>query len=135
MRMESGVAALLALVFVSCSHDHDVQEATTALSNTAPTQVDLLAPTVHRDLLDFGILQKTCALYVAVRSSALERSPCLRPRSGRQHGAMELLPRRKEGGLQGEHQRRWRNVVTGIDWPHGDAIAVANEELQQTSSH
>ena len=72
MRAEPLIALLLIPPFISCGYDHDAAVAMDTQQLEHPIGVfDPLAG-VERDLLDFNILQSTCALYVALRSSAWE---------------------------------------------------------------
>ncbi len=72
MRLERLTILLLFVVSVSCaSHQEEMVADGTDQPEKAILAFDPLAG-VQRDLLDFNILQQTCALYVALRSSAWE---------------------------------------------------------------
>ena len=72
MRFERLTILVLLVVFVSCASDQDEFAVDgTSQREEAISAFDPLAGVQH-DLLDFNILQQTCALYVALRSSAWE---------------------------------------------------------------
>lgn len=69
------VGFLFALIFIAvylvCVHQGDIDMA----NNTATeelTDVHPNASTAAREVLEFDLVQRTCAMYVAVRSMALE---------------------------------------------------------------
>jgi hypothetical protein len=128
MRVEHLAAALLAFAFASCSHDQRVQETTTALRTKVPAQVHLLAPIAHRDLLDFGILQKTCALYVAVRSSAWKGPLAFGREVDDSMVQWNFCPGGKKVACKVSTTASGDTVITGIDWPHGEVAVLEGAE-------
>jgi hypothetical protein len=79
MRTASFTAAFLSLLFVSCAREPDAEPVVPAAGKITDT---LLSEHPVRErladaktaVLDFNIIQRTCALYVAVRSSAWQES-------------------------------------------------------------
>lgn len=72
MRVESLVALMLITPFCSCSD----QETGTSM---VPDPADRLAlrtnsANLKKELMEFDIVQRTCAMYVAVRSRAIDES-------------------------------------------------------------
>ncbi|MCB0769734.1 MAG: hypothetical protein KDC00_04940 [Flavobacteriales bacterium] len=70
MHYQNPLFPLLLIPFLACSVQSDRERSVEGSRTTELLHVDDLAAAAGPDLLDFGILQKTCALYVAVRSSA-----------------------------------------------------------------
>ncbi len=72
MRVESLVAWMLITPFCSCS---DQQAGTSVLLDPADRLgVEMNSANLKRKLMEFDIAQRTCAMYVAVRSRAIDES-------------------------------------------------------------
>lgn len=72
MRVESLIAWMLVTPFCSCSD----QDAGTSIASDPAARLALRMNSANRkiELMEFDIVQRTCAMYVAVRSRAIDES-------------------------------------------------------------
>jgi hypothetical protein len=117
MRTNSLLASLLLLPFLSCSVEHGrVPSAETR----APLPVGDLAAAAGPDLLDFGILQKTCALYVAVRSSAWNGPLAFGREIDDSMVHWNLCPGGTKVACKVIETADGDTIITGIPWPYAE---------------
>ena len=123
MHAKQYIAPFVILAFFSCTFDADRQlKEVKHPSETTLVVFDPLAG-VHRDLLDFNILQSTCALYVALRSSAWEGPIAF----GREMDDSMVHWNKCPGGTMVAcavtPTANGDTIITGVPWPTGvDAI-------------
>lgn len=72
MRPELLVSVLFVLLHLSCGHVQHVDNSTDGRSFERTIRSTVRIAGMKKDLVDLNIIQRTCALYVALRSSAWE---------------------------------------------------------------
>lgn len=69
MRIDQGIILILALSLASCGNDHDPSK---IVDVTDEVNADPTSAEISSDAFTFDIIQRTCALYVAVRSGTFK---------------------------------------------------------------
>ena len=72
MRPELLLSVLLVLLYLSCGHVQYVDSSTNGRPFERTINANVRAAIAKKDLIDLNVIQRTCALYVALRSSAWE---------------------------------------------------------------
>lgn len=118
MRADQTITPFAILSFVSCTVGQDPQPTIATHPADPPlVVVDPLAG-VHRDLLDFNILQNTCALYVALRSSAWEGPIAFGRELDDSLVHWNTCPGGKMVACAVTTTANGDTVITGIPWPY-----------------
>ena len=72
MRPELLLSVFLVILYVSCGHVHHLDSSSDTRPLERTISLNVHATSAKKDLIDLNIIQRTCALYVALRSSAWE---------------------------------------------------------------
>lgn len=120
MRSHHLIALLVLLPFLACSIEHDRERSADGSRTPAPLHMHDLAAASGPDLLDFGILQKTCALYVAVRSSAWKGPLAFGREVDDSMVHWNLCPGGTKVACKVIETADGDTVITGIPWPYAE---------------